>query len=173
MGDSHGPQRVDDLSSSVYDVLRAIAARQMSGERAGHTLSPTALVHEAYVKLADVARADSRAFYHAAGQAMRRILIDHARRRGAGKRGGGWRAVMSVEGLADRADPQVVVALDEAFVRLEAEDARAAEVVRLRFYAGLSVDQTAEALGVSRRSVLRDWEYARAFLLAELEGRPE
>jgi RNA polymerase sigma factor (TIGR02999 family) len=171
MGDSDGPQRVDDLSSSVYAVLRAMAAKQMSGERAGHTLSPTALVHEAYVKLADVAQADSRAFFHAAGEAMRRILIDHARKKGAAKRGGGWRAVASVEGLADQASPDVVVALDAAFVRLEAEDERAAEVVRLRFYAGLTVDQTAEALGVSRRSVLRDWEYARAFLLAEV--RPE
>ena len=170
------PPNPGDLPSTVYEVLRAIAGRQMAGERAGHTLSPTALVNEAYLRLANDPRRDAQpgAFYHAAGEAMRRILIEHARKRGAVKRGGGWqRAVESVEHLAADAGPEEVVALDEAFVRLETEDPRASEVVRLRFYAGLTVDQAAEALGVSRRSVLRDWEYARAFLLAELERQSE
>jgi RNA polymerase sigma factor (TIGR02999 family) len=172
MGDTTAPDPQDELAAAVYATLRAIAANQMAGERRNHTLSPTALVHEAYLKLTGDAR-DNGAFYHAAAEAMRRILIDHARSRGAVKRGGGWRrSVESVEDLAANASSEDVVALDEAFLRLEAQDPRAAEVVRLRFYAGLTVDQAAEALGVSRRSVLRDWEYARAYLLADL-GRHE
>lgn len=161
------------LADTVYEHLRAIAGSQLRGERRNHTLSPTALVNEAYLRLASDAHApapDRSRFLHAAAEGMRRILIDYARRRGAAKRGGGWnRAIESVEQLADVADEGEIVALDGAFLRLEKEDPRAAAVVRLRFYAGVSVDQTAEALGISRRSVLRDWEYARAFLLAALQ----
>lgn len=153
--------------------LRAIAARQMLQEQPGHTLQATALVHEVYARLAEagVRWSGPGAFYHAAAEAMRRILIDHARARATAKRGGGRRAV-DIDGVLDLAAadaPEQVVALDGAISRLEGEDPRAAEVVRLRFYAGLTVDQTAAALGQSRRTVLRDWEFARAWLAEDLE----
>lgn len=161
------------LINRVYAQLRAIAQRHISAERPGHTLQATALVHEAFVRLAEagVNWSGPGAFYHAAAEAMRRILIDHARARGASKRGGGRRALTidRILDLAEADDPDRVLALDGAVSRLEHEDARAAAVVRLRFYAGLTVDQTAEALGHSRRTVLRDWEFARAWLVDELE----
>ncbi|HEX2838574.1 MAG TPA: ECF-type sigma factor [Phycisphaerales bacterium] len=159
------------LPTDIYKVLHDIAARQMAGERRNHTLGATALVHEAFVKLAKQGphTLDAPAFYRQAGDAMRHILIDHARRRGAAKRGSGrLLQIENIDDLAEAASLSECVALDSAFVRLEQEDARAADVVRLRFYAGLTVDQTAEAMGISRRSVLRDWEFARAFLMAEL-----
>ena len=164
MSDSAEP-----LSGTVYEVLRAIAHKHMGGERKGHTLSATALVHEAWLKLPQ--RPDNpAAFYRAAGDAMRRILIDHARSKSYIKRGGGWhKAIESVETLAAEASESQVRALDDAFARLEAEDERAATVVRLRFYAGLTIDQTAQALGMSPRGVNRDWDFARAFLLNVLE----
>lgn len=162
-----------ELVGEVYTQLRAIAHREMQRERVGHTLQATALVHEAYVRLAEagVPWAGPGAFYRAAAEAMRRILIDHARQRGTLKRGGGRRA-LNLDGVLDLAaadDPQQILSLDGAISRLEGHDPRAAEVVRLRFYAGLTVDQTAAAMGVSRRTVLRDWEYARAWLVDELE----
>jgi RNA polymerase sigma factor (TIGR02999 family) len=162
------PQRL--LADTVYKHLRAIAGIQLRNERRDHTLSATALVHEAYLRLPpESSEADRALFLHGAAESMRHILIDHARRRGAAKRGKGWkRSIESVEQLAEEADETDIVALDGAFVRLEADDPRAAAVVRLRFYAGLGVDKTAEILGISRRSVLRDWEYARVFLLAAL-----
>jgi RNA polymerase sigma factor (TIGR02999 family) len=148
----------------------------MAGERAGHTLQPTALVHEAYARLAKEMGArwpGPREFYLAAAEAMRRILIEHARRRGAVKRGGDWtRAALDVADLASEDDCGRLVALDEAILRLEQEDPRAASIVRLRFYAGLSVDRTAEVLGVSRRTALRDWEFARAWLFGRLAPDP-
>lgn len=163
----------DDLAPTVYACLRAIAQRQMQSERAGHTLTATALVHEAYMRLAPGALAgvDPAAFYHAAAASMRRILIDHARRRGAEKRGGQLRRFVDIGCVADLArddNSMEILALDDAISRLEEEDARAAAVVRLRFYAGLAGDQVAEVLGISPRQVDREWAYARAFLLREL-----
>jgi len=167
--------RRDEIFELVYTELHAIALGAMKKERADHSLQATGLVHEVYVRLQGDSRASwpSRAaFFHAAGEAMRRILVEHARKRGAQKRGGGRaRSPLSVADLAEMNDPREVVALDEAFVRLETEDPRAAEVVRLRFFAGLSVDQTAEAMGISRRTALREWEYARAWLKSELDDR--
>ena len=161
------------LADSVYEHLRSIAGAQLRGERRNHTLSPTALVNEAYLRLTTDVRApahDRTAFLHAAAEGMRRVLIDHARKRGAAKRGGNWsRAIESVEQLAEEGGEGEILALDGAILRLEAADQRAASVVRLRFYGGASVDETADALGISRRSVLRDWEYARAFLLQALQ----
>lgn len=162
------------MGTTVYGVLRTIAQRHMAGERPGHTLSATALVNEAYLKLQGGAQpfapADRGAFYRAAGEAMRRILIDHARHKKAIKRGGGQvMPFSSLDELAQEASGDEVVSLDDAFVRLEGEDERAADVVRLRFYAGLTVDQTADVLGISRRSVLRDWEYARAYLMTSVQ----
>ena len=140
----------------------------MGQERRGHTLQATALVHEVFLKMSerpDVAWSGRAEFFTAAAEAMRRVLIDHARSRGTAKRGGGrGRVPLNVADLARDQDTDSVLALDEAISRLEREKPRAAAVVRLRFYAGLSVDETAEVLNQSRRSVLRDWEYARVWL---------
>jgi RNA polymerase sigma factor (TIGR02999 family) len=159
---------VEKLLPLVYEQLRAIARRNMQQERAGHTLEATALVHEAYLRLVgdhDV-QWDSRAhFYVAAAEAMRRILIDHARGHSRQKRGGGrHRVPLDVVDLATEDDPDEILAVDEAFRRLQKEDPDAARVVHLRFYAGLSVEETAAALGMSERSVAREWAYARAWL---------
>lgn len=148
----------------------------MRGERRDHTLQATALVHEAYMKLVgpdaagDGIQWSSRAaFFSAAAEAMRRILLDHARARMTKKRGGPERrrldfAIGDVADLAGRENPEEILALDAAIARLQQQEPRAAEVVRLRFYAGLSVDETATALGVSPRTVDLDWSFARAWL---------
>lgn len=191
---SPGPrQSTGELAAAVYAQLRAIAQNQMNAERAGHTLSATALVHEAFIRLGrggvpagqggdgtnppSLGSPPSRAaFVHAAAEAMRRILIEHARARGRVKRGGGA-AKVSLESIGDVADlaraesedgGEGIVAFDEAFRRLEDHDGRIAQVVRLRFYAGLTVQETAEALAVSERTVNNDWAYARAWLAREI-----
>jgi RNA polymerase sigma factor (TIGR02999 family) len=162
------PQAAERLLPLVYEQLRAIARRNMQQERAEHTLQATALVHEAYLRLVGDHNIewDSRGhFYVAAAEAMRRILIEHARSRGRVKRGGERRRVpLTVVDLAAEDDGDQIMAVDEAFRRLEEVDPDAAKVVRLRFYAGLSVEETAAALGISPRSVAREWAYARAWL---------
>lgn len=164
-----------ELLPLVYAQLRAAAARAMNTERAGHTLQPTALVHEAYVKLLGPREIpwQSRAhFYTAAAEAMRQILIDHARGRGRRKRGGGQAARTLDEALTFAEPPSDedvdCVALDAAIHRLEVQDPRAAQVVRLKFYAGLTIEQIASALGLSERTVKNDWAFARAWLEREL-----
>jgi RNA polymerase sigma factor (TIGR02999 family) len=163
----------DRLFPRVYDELRRLARQRMADERAGHTLQPTALVHEVYLKLIGPERAapwaGKRQFFFAAAEAMRRILVDHARARAGLKRGGGRKRVpLNVLDLADDEQSTEILALDEAVSRLEQESPEVAAVVRLRFYAGLSVEETAEALGVSPRTVKREWTYARARLFREL-----
>lgn len=176
LGDSgvQGRER-EELLDLVYRELRVIAQKRMALERPGHTLQATALVNEAFLRLVNdrsVAWEKKRTFYIAASEAMRRILIDHARRRGRARRGGGRPNVsISAIDLAVEQDPQEILALDEAVGRLEAEDSRAAEVVQLRFFAGLSVGETARVLGTSERSVLREWSFARARLFQLL--RPD
>lgn len=170
-GDPAAPGRLFEL---IYDNLRAIAARRLAGERAGHTLQATALVNEMYLKLIrrdDVQWQDRSHFFRAAADAMRKILIDHARARNADKRGGGKAAlsISNVADLADDRDPSGFLALDDAMMRLEKVDAQAASVVRLRFYAGLGVDDVAGVLGLSSRTVRRDWAFARAWLRDTLE----
>jgi RNA polymerase sigma factor (TIGR02999 family) len=167
------------LADTVYQRLRAIAQQQMNQERAGHTLSATALVHEAYMRLSgdpSVAGSGRGAFVHAAAQAMRRILIEHARARARVKRGGN--AVrLPLDAIGDVADldavdeqrADTILAFDGAFRRLEEREPRIADVVRLRFFGGLSVPQTAEALGISERSVNSYWSFARAWLARELQ----
>ncbi len=160
----------------VYDELRRLAGHYMKGERAGHTLAPTVLVHEAFVKLADRTRAgfNGRTHFFAAGaQAMRRILVDHARARGREKRGGDWRRVTLLgDEAADRGgrDVEQLLALDEALEKLAALDERQAQVVELRYFGGLKVDEVATALGVSKRTVEGYWTHARAWLRRELGG---
>ncbi|MBX3375062.1 MAG: sigma-70 family RNA polymerase sigma factor [Phycisphaeraceae bacterium] len=162
------------LLEEVYGILRTIAQQRMREERAGHTLQATALVHEAFIRLVgdDDRGWESRAhFFRSCAQAMRRILIDHARRRGADKRGGGARPVgLECADLGVEHDPLELLALDDAMTTLEAEDPRAAEVVSLRFFSGLSVEETAEILGISPRTVIREWIFARARLHELLAG---
>lgn len=164
-----------ELMPLVYEQLHAIARQRMREERAGHTLQATALVHEAYMRLvgdAEISWQSRGHFFRMAAEAMRRILIDHARKRKAQKRGGGKAGLpISVVDLASVDDPDRVLALDEALNTLEAEDARAAQIVQLRFFAGLSVDDTAEAIGISRRTVMREWAFARARLFELLDAR--
>jgi len=164
------------LLDAVYAQLHSLARQKMSGERTGHTLGATGLVHEVYAKIfateSDTPQFNDRAhFFRTAAQAMRRVLIDYARSRRGAKRGGdgSWKRV-SLEGidLAKPEDLDALLSIDEAICRLEAEDERAASVVRLRFYAGLELDAVAEMLGVTVRSVSRDWAFARAWLAKDL-----
>jgi RNA polymerase sigma factor (TIGR02999 family) len=174
----------------VYRQLRAIARARMAGERANHTLQATVLVHEAWMRLVgdgSVNFAERGEFFRAAAEVMRRLLIDHARRRSRQKRGGQSARtdaeldLLPADDGVDGNDPDAFLALEAEIRRLEASDPRAGAVVRLRYFAGLDVDATAAALQLSRRTVLREWAYARARLQAALrpepdestEGRPE
>ena len=164
----HEADAAERLLPLVYDELRAIAQNRMNDERAGHTLEATALVHEAYLRLVGgEARSweGRRHFFGVAADAMRKILIDHARRRNAVKRGRG-RPALPGDVLDLIAGPSLTdaLALDEALDALELEDPRAAMVVKYRFFAGLDTDDIAELLDLSRRTVLREWQFARARL---------
>jgi len=166
------PRAARELLPIVYRSLRDLAERQMRHERSAHTLQATALVHEAYMRLVGDKEIgwESRAhFYAAAAESMRRILIEHARRVGAKKRGGGLkREIASVADLASDEAITHAVDVDEAIESLRKDDPRAASVVQLRFYAGLSIDETASALDMSPSSVDREWRFARAWLLRYL-----
>jgi RNA polymerase sigma factor (TIGR02999 family) len=162
-----------DLLPLVYDELRALARHRMAQENVGHTLQATALVHEAYLRLggSGVTFANRAHFFHAAAQAMQRILVESARRRGRVKRGAGMsRLPSNVLDLAAAPESEQILALDDAIGRLEGEAPQAAAVVRLRFYAGLSIDETAEAMDISPRAVNREWTFARAWLFRVLEN---
>ncbi|MEZ5328118.1 MAG: ECF-type sigma factor [Verrucomicrobiales bacterium] len=164
----------DELISAVYDQLRKIAQVRMNAERPGHTLQATALVNEACMRLlpglAERNVRDRYDFYGAAAEAMRRVLLDHARKRLTEKRGGGvdMEPIGNVADLADAQDPYTVIALNEAFEQLVADFPERAEVVRLRFFAGLTIEETAEALGVSLATTKRRWSTARAQLFKAL-----
>jgi RNA polymerase sigma factor (TIGR02999 family) len=166
--------RGEELFPLVYDELRALAGRRMGAERTEHTLQATALVNEAYLRLVrdrDMQWRDRRHFFGAAAEAMRRVLVDHARRVKSDKRGGGQeRLAITLGGLAREDDPDLLLALDEALSRLEREDARVAEVARLRFFTGLSGEDVSKALELSPRTVARDWAFARARLTELLTG---
>ena len=188
-GSKRGGSRADDstddsgasfggLFKRVYKQLRAMAQEQMEAERSSHTLVATELVHQAYLRLYQRSRIDWASegqFVRAAAEAMRRILVEHARGRARLKRGGDRQRVpltLAVDGaefapLSEDSDQ--LVALDEALRRLEEKDARAADVVRLRFFAGLTVDQAAETMRLSPRTVKREWEFARAWLRTRLQ----
>ena len=167
-------QALDRLLPLVYDELRALARARLRHERPDHTLQTTALVHEAYLRLLggeDLPWKNRRHFFHAAGEAMRRILIEHARKRSRVKRGGKRvRVELRDANLATEQDMEEILALDDAFRRLEEQDPKAADVVRLRFFAGLSVEETAKAMELSERTVKREWAFARAWLYDALQG---
>jgi RNA polymerase sigma-70 factor (ECF subfamily) len=156
----------------VYNELRRVARRYLRSERPDHTLQPTALVHEAYIRLLgqrEIMWQNRAHFFGVAAQLMRRILVDHARAHQAEKRGGHKQKVPLDEALEYTADKSAeLVALDEALDRLAARDPRQARVVELRFFAGLTEQETAELLGISVRTVKRDWDVARAWLYKEI-----
>lgn len=165
---------LDRLMPLVYMELRRLAKSKLGSERADHTLNTTALVHEAYIKLADQQRINwqSRAqFFALASQAMRRILVDYARRRNAAKRGGN--AVISIretDSVASEVRTDALVALDESLQRLAEIDPRQSQIVECRFFGGLSIEETADVVGVSTATVKREWAVARAWLFRELNG---
>lgn len=161
-----------DLFPVVYDELRKLAAAHMANEPAGHTLDATALVHEAYLRLGGQPFQSRGQFFAAAAEAMRRILIDHARAKHADKRGGeAHRVAVDADGLPGREEPGFdLLALDEALTRLAAADPQAAALVNLRYFAGLTIPQAADALGVSPRSADRLWAFAKAWLYRDLQA---
>jgi RNA polymerase sigma factor (TIGR02999 family) len=169
-----GRGSLDALIPEIYQELRRLAGKVMSGERSDHTLQTTALVHEAYMELARIhgLTVDSRPqFLALAAQVMRRILVDHARARGAAKRGGGAVRVTLSDGVADAGGSTLdLMALDEALTRLSSLDEQLVRIVEMRFIAGMSVEETGEALAVSPTTVKRDSAMARAWLLRELSG---
>jgi RNA polymerase sigma factor (TIGR02999 family) len=171
------PRAAGELLPLVYNELRKLAAQMMAQEKAGQTLVATALVHEAYLRLVDGDKDQSwngrGHFFAAAAEAMRRILVEQARRRSRTKHGGGWdRAEANAEELALVAPAldEDLIALDEALDRLAAEDALSAELVKLRYFAGLTIPQAAELLGVSPRKADFLWSFARAWLRREIGG---
>jgi RNA polymerase sigma factor (TIGR02999 family) len=170
---SNGDQQaLEELTPVVYSELHRLAAHYMGGEKQGHTLQTTALVNEAYVRLIDWKNVhwQNRAhFFAVSAQLMRRILVDYARSHNYAKRGGGMHPVELDEGLAvSNENLALIVEIDTAMDRLSKMDARSAEVVQLRFFGGLSVEETAEVLKVSAITVMRDWQFAKAWLTREM-----
>lgn len=172
------PDAAEGLLPLIYDELRKLAAQRLAHERPGQTLQATALVHEAYVRLVDVDRAEvwnSRGhFFAAAAEAMRRILVDKARKKQRQKRGGGFqRIVLDAVEISVEEPPDDLVALDEALTRLAQKHPGKAALVKLRYFAGLSIDESARALGISSSTADRHWTYARAWLYRQVAGDAE
>jgi len=170
-----GERAHEELLELVYAQLRRIAQNRRAAERPDHTLQATELVHEAYLKM--VPGLDDRGwenrgqFYSAAAEAMRRILVDHARKRGSTKRGGNYtRVPLDVLDLAQAHDPRMILDLNDAADRLEEFDTEVSKVFRLRFFAGLTNEEVAKAIEVSKRTVIRHWVFARAWILDALES---
>ena len=169
-GDPHGAAQLLPL---VYDELRRLAAAQMAHEKPGQTLDATALVHEVYLRLVGDQQFDNRGhFFAAAAEAMRRILVEQARRKRLPKHGGGRRRVELNEAHRVLESSDDLLLLDDALGRLAAEDAAAVEIVNLRLFAGLSVEEAADALGLARATAYRHWTFARAWLRCELGDAP-
>jgi RNA polymerase sigma factor (TIGR02999 family) len=176
--DAGDPSAAEQLLPLVYDELRKLATARLAQEKPGQTLQATALVHEAYVRLVDVEKSqhwDSRGhFFSAAAEAMRRILIDRARAKGCEKRGGNLQRVdLDAISLATTLAPDQFLLVDDALVKLSLDDPTAAELVKLRYFAGLTVDEAGQALGVSTTTAYRHWNYARAWLYREFWGIDE
>ena len=165
---------LDELFPIVYEELRRLAGRYLARERPGHTLQPTALVHEAFLRLVDqhsVSWQNRAQFFGLAARMMRRILVNHALSKQAAKRGGGAVDVTFDEELHGAATPSDIIALDDALKALAALDERQTHIVELRFFGGLSVEETAEVVGISPATVKREWAAAKLFLLREM-NRP-
>jgi RNA polymerase sigma factor (TIGR02999 family) len=162
-----------DLLPLVYDELRKLAAARMAAEAPGHTLDATALVHEAYLRLVGDQPFDGRGhFFAAAAEAMRRVLVEAARRKHLPKHGGGRRRVELTEAYRVLESSDDLLLLDDALGRLSAEDATAVEIVKLRLFTGLSVEEAADVLGLARATAYRHWTFARAWLRCELGEEP-
>jgi RNA polymerase sigma factor (TIGR02999 family) len=166
-------QAANELLPLVYEELRKLAAARMANERAGHTLQPTALVHEAWLRLAgndaNAQFANRAHFFAAAAEAMRRILIERARRKGAEKRGGDWQRIdLDKVEIATDADDDTLLLVNEALEKLTKEDATAAEIAKLRFFGGLTLEEAGQVLGVTDRTAKRYWAFARAWLFDEM-----
>src|SRR5215468_4365275 len=167
------PSAAAQLLPLVYDELRRMAAAQMARETPGQTLQPTALVHEAYLRLVGDQKFEGRGhFFAAAAEAMRRILVEAARRKQSPKHGGGRRRIELDEAHRVLESSDDLLLLDDAFDRLSAEDATAVSIVKLRLFAGLSVEEAADALGLARATAYRHWTFARAWLRCELGEEP-
>jgi|SRR5579864_3863296 len=168
------PQAAAQLLPLVYDELRRLASQKLAYEKPGQTLTATALVHEAYLRLVpDAAPQEAwggrRHFFAAAAEAMRRILVENARRKKRFKHGGDWQRIeLNAEQPAAGGSPEELLALDDALSRLAKEDAQAAEIVQLHVFGGASVDEAADLLGLSRATAFRHWAYARAWLRCEM-----
>jgi RNA polymerase sigma factor (TIGR02999 family) len=160
------------LLECVYAELRQLARAKMAREQAGHTLQPTALVHEAWLRLGDQGFKNRAHFFGAAAEAMRRILIDRARRRLAARHGGGQAHadIAEIEIAAPTEKTEEMLAVNDALDRLAEHDARKAELVKLRYFVGLGIEETAEVLGISAPTAKRDWAYARAWLFREISS---
>lgn len=176
--EANEPHAAEQLLPLVYEELRQLATRKLAQEKPGQTLEATALVHEAYVRLVDTEKVqtwNSRGhFFAAAAEAMRRILVENARRKHSRKRGGDWRQMKLDEALSLTQEPAgELLALDEALNQLAQEDAVKAELVKLRYFAGLSVQQAADALGISRATADRYWAYAKVWLFRAINGPDE
>jgi RNA polymerase sigma-70 factor (ECF subfamily) len=169
-GDAHAAEKLVPL---VYEELRRLAARHLRRERRDHTLRPTALVHEVYLRLIGKNGTPGRSraqFFALAARVMRNVLVDHARHRRAGKRGGGWRRITLEEGVAALEERNVdLVALEDALNELTLLDAQKARMVELRFFGGLTLEDTADTLGVSTATVTREWRMARAWLYRRIQ----
>ncbi len=169
-----GARSTDSWLPVVYDCLHSLAEQALRGEAAHHTLQPTALVHEAYVRLrtgSSDAWNDEVHFYAVAARVVRQVLVDHGRRKRAAKRGKGWHRITLGDAARATSHDQVdVLAVDEALVRLADEQPRAARVVELRFFGGLSIAEVATTLGVTTRTIDNDWRFARAWLMKQLSG---
>ncbi len=174
--ESGDPSAAEQLLPLVYEELRKVAAAKLAQEKPGQTLQATALVHDAYLRLVDVEKAqqwDSRRhFFAAAAEAMRRILIENARRKRLPKHGGGRQRINLDETHRVLESSDDLLLLDDALERLAAEDATAVEIIKLRLFVGLSVEEAAEALGLPRATAYRHWTFARAWLRCELGGDP-
>ena len=167
--ESGDPQAAEQLLPLVYEELRKLAAAKLTQERPGHTLQATALVHEAYIRLVDVSRVQhwtSRGhFFGAAAEAMRRILVEQVRRKRTAKGGGGFQQVeLDLGAIEEPSQDLDLVALDDALNRLASQDGRKAELVKLRYFAGLTIRQAAAALGISESTADADWAYAKSWL---------
>jgi RNA polymerase sigma factor (TIGR02999 family) len=175
--ESGDPTASEQLLPLVYDELRKLAAQKLAQEKPGQTLQATALVHEAYLRLVDAEQSqrwNGRGhFFAAAAEAMRRILIENARRKGRHKRGGNLRRIdLDMADLVSTVSPDELLTVDDAIEKLAQEDPAAAQLVKIRYYAGVSVEQAGEAMGISRANAYRHWSYARAWLCCEL-GQPD
>jgi RNA polymerase sigma-70 factor (ECF subfamily) len=168
------PQAAKELAALLYDELHELAKREMAAERSDHTLQPTALVNEAYLRLVadkDGSFADRDSFFAAAATAIRRVLVDHARKRAREKRGGGFvRVPLDGRDVAEPLEDEELLTLDDALARLALIDPMKARIVELRFFAGLSAEELGKAIGASESTIRREWRMARAWLRAQMDG---